>query len=220
MTVARRFHHFPVAHCCPVAQTLEALGERWALLIVRDLLRGPLRFSDLERYLAGITPKRLTAHLRALEAAGLVARDQVAGRREVWYRLTPAGRELGPVVEALAAWGFAHALQPPAPGAAVYPEQLMAGLGAYLRRRGPRLAGPATWVVQFADGPAYTVRYDGERWATEAGDAPQPDVRVVTTPEDLAAFLAAGPEERPAERLQLSGAPERVAELLAALPSR
>src|SRR5919202_1383725 len=174
MAVARRFHHFPVAHSCPVAHALEALGERWALLIVRDLLRGPQRFSDLERYLAGITPKRLTAHLRALEAAGLVARDRVAGRREVWYRLTPAGRELGPVVEALAAWGFAHALQPPAPGEAVHPEQLMAGLGAYLRRRGPQLARPGTWVVPVADGAAYPVRYHGGRWATGAAATGRP----------------------------------------------
>ena len=62
------FHHFHVQHFCPVAQALERVGDRWSLLIVRDLMRGPQRFTDLQRYLAGITPKRLTVSLRTLES--------------------------------------------------------------------------------------------------------------------------------------------------------
>src|SRR5215813_2248065 len=81
----RRYQHF-----CPAARALETIGERWSLLIVRDLLAGPRRFSDLRRSLAAITPKGLSARLRALEAAGIVARE-VASEREVWYRLTPKG---------------------------------------------------------------------------------------------------------------------------------
>src|SRR6266540_1580464 len=101
------------AHFCPVARTLEVIGEKWSLLIVRDLLRGPQRFTDLLRYLGGITPKWLTLRLRELEAAGIVEADRVSGRREVWYRLTSKGNDLAPVVQALAVWGIDHTARPP-----------------------------------------------------------------------------------------------------------
>src|SRR5258708_39998038 len=89
------FHHFHVQHYCPVAQTLERLGDRWSFLIVRDLMRGPQRFSALQRYLSGITPKRLTVQLRALEAEGIVERARAGredDRREVWYRVPATGK--------------------------------------------------------------------------------------------------------------------------------
>src|SRR5688572_20706163 len=92
-------------HFCPVARSLEVIGEKWSLLIVRDLLRGPRRFSDLHESLGKITAKWLTLRLRELEAAGIVVRESEPGRREVWYRLTPAGEELAPVVGALNSWG-------------------------------------------------------------------------------------------------------------------
>src|SRR3712207_3582759 len=101
---------------CSVAQALELVGDRWSLLIVLDLLFGPQRFSDLQRSLGTITPKWLTARLRELEAAGVVERDEAPGRRDVWYRLTPRGEALRPVIEGLSAWGVDHALRPPAPG--------------------------------------------------------------------------------------------------------
>ena len=96
-------------HFCPVARALEKIGDKWSLLIVRDLLRKPQRFTDLKEYLTHITPKWLTLRLRELEEAGIVQRDRQPGRREVWYRLTPAGRDLAPVMESLAAWGIRHA---------------------------------------------------------------------------------------------------------------
>src|SRR5439155_10263400 len=65
----RRYQHF-----CPAARALETIGEKWSLLIVRDLLGGPRRFSDLRRSLATITSKGLSARLRALEADGIVTR--------------------------------------------------------------------------------------------------------------------------------------------------
>ena len=76
-------------HFCAMARTLEVVGEKWTLLVVRDLMRGPQRFSDLLHYVGGITPKWLTARLRDLEAEGIIERDSEPGRREVWYRLTP-----------------------------------------------------------------------------------------------------------------------------------
>src|SRR5262249_12974716 len=71
-TPKRRYQHF-----CPAARALETIGEKWSLLIVRDLLGGPRRFSDLRRSLAAITPKWLSARLRALEAEGIITRDVV-----------------------------------------------------------------------------------------------------------------------------------------------
>ena len=95
---------------CPVAQTLEVIGERWTLLIVRDLLRlGPRKFQDLEENLVGIGPNTLSARLKRLEAAGIVERrfyEQHPPRAE--YVLTPKGQQLGPVVLALKKWGEAH----------------------------------------------------------------------------------------------------------------
>src|SRR6266403_2142339 len=89
----RRYQHF-----CPAARALETIGERWSLLVVRDLLGGPRRFSDLRRSLTAITPKWLSARLRAFEADGIVTRE-VAGEREVWYRLTHQVRALEPVFD-------------------------------------------------------------------------------------------------------------------------
>ena len=87
-------------HFCPAARALEVIGEKWSLLIVRDLLAGPRRFSDLRRSLTAITPRWLSARLRALEGDGIVERE-AASQREVWYRLTPKGQALAPVIDAL-----------------------------------------------------------------------------------------------------------------------
>src|ERR1700758_4643398 len=91
-------------HFCPVARALEVIGEKWSLLIVRDLLAGPRRFNDLRRSLTAITPKGLSGRLRALEVNGIVERE-AARPREVWYRLTPKGQALAPAIDALLVWG-------------------------------------------------------------------------------------------------------------------
>jgi len=78
-------------HFCLLARTLERVGDRWSLLVVRDLAHGPRRFTDLMDTLGGITPKTLTQRLRDLEEEGIVVADREPGRREVWYRLTSAG---------------------------------------------------------------------------------------------------------------------------------
>src|SRR5438270_9809365 len=92
-------------HYCPVAKTLELVGERWTLLIVRELLVGPLRFTDLHAALEGIPRNLLADRLRALEAHGVVVRRELPppAARTV-YGLTDAGRALLPVVGAVARW--------------------------------------------------------------------------------------------------------------------
>ena len=100
---------------CPVAKTLELVGERWTLLIVRDLLRGACRFQDLLESLRGIAPNILSDRLKSLEEHGLVERrfySEHPPRAE--YVLTEKGRDLALVVSSLADWGSRH-LDAPAP---------------------------------------------------------------------------------------------------------
>ena len=94
---------------CPVAKTLEVIGDRWTLLAVRDLLSGAKRFPDLLATLPGIAPNILSARLKLMEEHGLIARRFYSDHPpRAEYALTDKGRELGMVVGALAAWGGRH----------------------------------------------------------------------------------------------------------------
>jgi DNA-binding HxlR family transcriptional regulator len=92
---------------CPVAQALDVVGEKWSLLILRDLSRkGPLRFQDLEAGLGGVAPNTLSARLKTLEKQGVIATrlyETHPPRHE--YFLTPKGQALRPVLKALRDWG-------------------------------------------------------------------------------------------------------------------
>src|SRR5215469_6506123 len=191
------FHHFHVQHFCPVAQTLEQLGDRWSFLIVRDLMTGPQRFTDLQRFLAGITPKRLTVNLRALESEGIVEREREPGRREVWYRLTEKGEGLVPVIKALAIWGLEYSMHPPLPEETVFPEHMIGVLSNSLNRRGVRLLQPVTWTVSFGPKSVFTLRFDGNQWSAQPTDVLEADVRIETTPQTWATFvLSSSQQER------------------------
>jgi DNA-binding HxlR family transcriptional regulator len=92
-----------------VAKTLELIGDRWTLLVVRDLLRGTQRFQDLLQTLPGIAPNILSARLKLMEEHGLIQRRLYSDHPpRAEYALTDRGRELGMVVGALAAWGGRH----------------------------------------------------------------------------------------------------------------
>src|SRR5438105_11799603 len=94
---------------CPVACTLDVLGDRWSLLVVRDLLRGKTRYGDFLQSAEGIPTNILAERLRRLQEAGIVEAvpySQHPPRLE--YRLTARGRELAAVVRSIAAWGLAH----------------------------------------------------------------------------------------------------------------
>ena len=91
---------------CPVEMTLQLIGDKWKVLIIRDLLTGTKRFNELMRSVTGITQKVLTSHLRAMEAAGLVNRKvypEVPPRVE--YSLTETGFSLQPILDSMVAWG-------------------------------------------------------------------------------------------------------------------
>ena len=98
---------------CGVARALDLVGERWTLLIVRNLILGPLRYSDLLRGLPGITTNLLAGRLKELENSGLIERVRASGTDSGHlYRLTELGAGLEPAINALGAWGWQR-LQPP-----------------------------------------------------------------------------------------------------------
>jgi DNA-binding HxlR family transcriptional regulator len=102
--VARRY-----GQVCAVAESLELVGERWTLLIVRDLIRGPARFQDLRTQLPGIPTRLLSERLKLMVEHGLVARTLYSDYPpRARYALTDKGRDLGLVVGALATWGSRH----------------------------------------------------------------------------------------------------------------
>lgn len=94
---------------CPIAKATEILAERWTLLIVRELLSGGRRFSDLQRGLGGISPALLAARLRTFEQEGLIVRRRINGQRGYEYFPTPACEELKGVLVALGEWGMCWA---------------------------------------------------------------------------------------------------------------
>lgn len=200
-------------HFCPVARTLERIGDKWSLLIIRDLLAGPQRFTDLLDYLKPITPKWLTQRLRELESSGIVERDSQPGRRQIWYRLTPAGGDLGPIVEALAGWGFRYAMRPPLPGEAVHPDLLMRSLTSSLNKKGKHLSRPAKWLMQFPNNN-YCLSFDQNGWSSRRAEDSQADLKITTTPENWATvFTAPRPERnRLAKGIQIDGEPKRIEE--------
>jgi DNA-binding HxlR family transcriptional regulator len=193
-------------HFCMLAKALERVGDRWTMLVVRDLAGGPKRFTDLMERLGGITPKTLTQRLRDLEEDGLAEVDREPGRREVWYRLTPSGRDLLPALEELMVWGLHHIAEPPRPGERAHPEHLLWALQVQLQREGVQ-AGPVRWLVRLVDDGSYVIRSDGKEWTFEPGEVDQPDVLITATKDAFARFLATVPRMRSAEPpdIQITG---------------
>jgi DNA-binding HxlR family transcriptional regulator len=91
---------------CPVAKATDIIGERWTVLILRELLLGTTRYNDFQRGLSRISPTLLSKRLKTLEEKGLVVRKRPAGHRNYEYHLTACGRELEPLIEHLAVWGM------------------------------------------------------------------------------------------------------------------
>lgn len=94
---------------CPVSKATEILGERWTFLIIRELLMGGRRFTELQRGLGDISPALLTARLKSFELEGLVVRRRINGQRTYEYYPTHACEELKPIIIALGEWGLCWA---------------------------------------------------------------------------------------------------------------
>lgn len=98
----KSYHHF-----CPLAYSLDRIGDRWTLLLIREMLYGPRRFSDLERGLHGIPTNLLASRLKELEEAGFIAHQVLPPpASSKVYALTDYGRSTKPIVHAFTVWGF------------------------------------------------------------------------------------------------------------------
>lgn len=91
---------------CPVAKATEVIGEKWTMLILRELLMGTTRFNDFQRALSRISPTLLTKRLKHLEERGILIKKKISGQKGYEYRLTRSGKELAPLIETLAIWGM------------------------------------------------------------------------------------------------------------------
>jgi DNA-binding HxlR family transcriptional regulator len=106
--VSRRYDQL-----CPIARTLDLIGDRWTLLIVRDLFFGSTKFKEFIEQSPGMPTKILADRLKSLEAQGLVRRSIYSEHPlRAEYHLTDAGRSLEPVLAAIAGWGMRHAVTP------------------------------------------------------------------------------------------------------------
>jgi DNA-binding HxlR family transcriptional regulator len=178
-------------HFCLVARALERVGDRWSLLVIRDLLTGAKRFTDLMDRLAGITPKTLSQRLRELQDTGIVAADREPGRREVWYRLTLAGADLGPVIDGLNWWGLRHAWRRPQAGEPLHAEHLLRTAIQAIDLAADDHE-PARWHFRL-DGADYLAESDGHQWCLTTTTPPAPaDVTITATTQALTALIFAG----------------------------
>jgi len=164
--------------------------------------------------LGGITPKTLTQRLRDLEETGIVAVDREPGRREVFYRLTPAGAELAPVVDALGWWGLRHAWRQPQAGEPMHAEHLLrSAIRAVDLGAGDHKA--ARWHFRL-DGTDYLAEADGQRWTLTTGAPSAPaDVTITGTGQALTALIFRGSDEG----LDIDGEPAPVRRFRQAIPA-
>jgi DNA-binding HxlR family transcriptional regulator/putative sterol carrier protein len=191
---------------CTVARALDVVGERWTLLLVRELSTGPKRFKDLLGGLSGIGTNLLTNRLKRLEADGIVRRATLpppAGSNV--YELTELGRSLELVIVALSRWGARLLDAPPRED-----DDLRAGWAAVAMRSaiGEGAAGGRSSTYEFRiDGEAFHVRVrdgeEGERVEASQGPAPDPDLVVVG---DAESFLAVASGRLSPEEAVRSGA--------------
>ena len=144
---------------CGVAKALDVVGERWTLLIVRDLLLGPLRYSDLQRSLVGITPNLLAKRLRDLCDAGVTDKDVGSERA---YALTELGMRLEPVILGLGAFG-AQFMAEPAKGERLDPR----AAALSLKRRFRGSAGEGTLMLHMGQ-DTFWVHFAGTRLDVKA----------------------------------------------------
>lgn len=185
---------------CGVAKALDVVGERWTLLIVRNLLLGPLRYSDLLRGLPGITTNLLAKRLKEMERSGLVERTRVGpGESGHAYRLTELGLALEPAVQALGTWGW-HWMTGPKPGEHRDLEWLLVST----RRR---YRGGLHLSVEFDVGDgSYHFLLAGEELAIGRGPLDEADLRVRIPAQTLVRLLLEGwPDEGAPADLQADG---------------
>jgi DNA-binding HxlR family transcriptional regulator len=163
---------------CGVARALELVGERWALLIVRDLVLGPRRFTDLQRGLGKVPSNVLSSRLKELEESGVVERRALPRPSgAIVYELTEYGRELEPIVIALLRWG-ARSLGDPRPDDSFSVNSFLLGLRISFRPEAARDLD-ATYEIRMEGEPFHVRIADGKLELGE-GPAEDPDLTIDT----------------------------------------
>jgi DNA-binding HxlR family transcriptional regulator len=173
---------------CAIAKSLDVIGDRWTLLIVRELLlRGASRYTDLRNGLPGIASNLLADRLRELERAGVVAREDAPPPiATTLFRLTPRGEQLRSVLEDLTRWGV-PLMTEPKPGDAVQSHWLAWALELMLTDRQPD-ASPLTIELQTGDQPIVVEARTGAIH-TRLGPADHPDATLSGPPRPTLGLL-------------------------------
>jgi DNA-binding HxlR family transcriptional regulator len=163
---------------CAVAKSLDLVGDRWTLLLVRELLlRGPSRYTDLRNGLPGVATNLLADRLRDLEAAGLVAREEAPPPvATTLFRLTPRGEELRPLLDELMKWGLPLMVEQ-RPEDAVRSHWLAGAIELMVGDRHPD-RDPVTLELRIGDEPIVIAARDGETTVT-LGAVPDPDAGLI-----------------------------------------
>jgi DNA-binding HxlR family transcriptional regulator len=143
--VARRRTYGSYDDGCAAAHALDLVGERWALIVVRELLLGPKRFSDLQLDIKGISPSALTQRLRDLQSDGIVLQRTPLPARVPLYELTPWGQGLEEVTSALSAWGVDSPALPTS--AHMSADTVILAMRAHARPRPGRSRGRTVAIV-------------------------------------------------------------------------
>jgi len=208
--VSRGYRQF-----CGLAQALDLIGGRWALLIVRDLLTGPKRFSELQDGLPGVPTNVLTARLRELEDAGIVLRrahERPGGG--IVYDLTDFGRELEQPILRLGFWG-AKAMGPMHEGDHFSTDSLALALRGTFRK--DRADGPPRLYEFRIAGTSLRARVDAGAVVVPSDSTDEPDLVIEADPDVLAGLLSGDmtlDAARKSGRFQLHGAKAEAAHLL------
>lgn len=181
---------------CAIAHALDLVGERWALLVVRELLLGPKRFTDVQAGVPNARPNILSQRLRDLERFGIVGRRKLGPPTRAWvYELTDRGRELEALLLGLGDWGRRSPLLPA--GSPVGVDSLMLALKTHFDPlKWP--TGSATYLVDLDD-DVFTMRIDNGVLTIARGEPADPDVAIRTDPATFRAFVI---EETPLARLR------------------
>jgi DNA-binding HxlR family transcriptional regulator len=199
---------------CAAARALDVVGERWALLVVRELLLGPKRFTDLRAGLPNAKPSVLSQRLRELEDAGVVRRRRLGPPARAWvYELTEDGRDLEPVVAALGHWG---ARVPTRPGAVHGRDSVVLALQW---RFDPDAAGDLAGSFELRlDDDRFEIAVGSGRIAVRRGELDAPDAVIETDAETLGDMLLGGRglrETIDSGAIRLGGDRERATRFLA-----
>jgi DNA-binding HxlR family transcriptional regulator len=206
---------------CALAKALDVVGDRWTILIVRELLiRGPCRYTDLRAGLPGIATNLLADRLRELEQAGVVAREQAPPPiASTVFQLTPRGHALQPALDALSRWGIPYMTEGPAPGDEFRGQWLAWPAEQFLADSDP--SAPPITIELRAGGESVVLEAGGGEVHTRAGAVENPDAVLSGTPHAILGLLTGQVDLDEAQALgvHLEGDPralERVQPLAAA----